>query len=186
MAIKYYKMALNNGIIVAAMNIAIIYHVFLKNINKAVKYLSIAYSKGFFQALITLWKIHEDEYNDITTAINYYELAIMNNVTDGYFSLARLYHRIEKFDKAIENYTEAEKKGNVFAYVYIGDIYLSHHNNQHNAIKYYNYADTCYYENKINNDDLPIYRWKKLDPKSVKISKLINDINLKVLLIIMK
>ena len=101
---------------------ALVYHLGLKDIEKAEVYYLKAIDKGEVRALNNLANIYRDQ-KDYEKAEEYYLKALDNDIEEALFNLAILYRDQKEYEKAEEYYLKAIDKDNVEALFNLAILY---------------------------------------------------------------
>ena len=114
---------------------ALVYHLGLKEYDKAEKYYLKAIEKGNVDALFNIGNLYSDQ-KEYDKAEKYYLKAIEKGNVDALFNIGNLYSDQKEYDKAEKYYLKAIEKGNVDALFNIGNLY-SDQKEYDKAEKYY-------------------------------------------------
>jgi TPR repeat protein/GTPase SAR1 family protein len=145
-AIKNFKFLANKDNSIAMNNLAILYHIELKDFQQAIHYYKLASDNGNSKAMNNLALLYDEELKDFQQAIHYYKLAIDNGNSAAMNNLAVLYdEELKDFQQAIHYAKLAIENGNSSAMFNLAVLYDEELKDFQQAIHYYKLA--------INNGD---------------------------------
>ena len=134
----------------AAFDLALIYHLKIKDFSKAVEWYEKSYQYGSSSASLNLGKLYEEQKNH-SKAIEWYEKAYARGDTKSPRALGFAYKAIRNYPKAIEWYEKAYAAGDIIAASNLGFLYENDLGKKEEGIHWYKKAASKGYSDAITN-----------------------------------